>query len=82
MSKIIGQYGASNNLSLDINTNMISVAANATTTPIWTSLGQIINLTDAGPTTITNFPAAPQIGASRTIVCNAATVFTNNANIY
>ena len=71
------------NLSGAINTSVATVAAAATTSAIWTAAGNEINFTDASNTVITNFPAAPQAGASRILICaNAGTVFTNNANIF
>jgi hypothetical protein len=56
-----------------------TVAATATTTPVWASNQKVQDWT--GTPTITNFPAAPQAGARRTVYPAAGTIFTDNANI-
>lgn len=70
-----------NNTSLPsvIESFRATVAATATTTPIWTSTAQIQDWT--GTPTITDFPDAPQAGAWRYVYPSAGTVFTDNANI-
>lgn len=56
-----------------------SVAANATTSDIW-SAGNYVTLTGAA-VTFTNFAAAPQAGAAVELYCNDTHTFTNNANL-
>jgi hypothetical protein len=62
-----------------INTSYATVASHATTSSIWAAAGNVINFT--GAETITDFPAAPRAGASRTLICAGATVFTHAGNI-
>jgi hypothetical protein len=67
-------------LTGEINTKRTTVAATATTTPLWAAgTGNVQDWT--GTPTITNLPAAPQAGASRTVYPAAGTTFTDNANI-
>ena len=56
-----------------------TVAATATTTPLWTSIAEVQDWT--GTPTITDFPVAPQPGATRVVYPAAGTVFTDNAVI-
>lgn len=56
-----------------------TVAATATTTPLWASTAQIQDWT--GTPTITDFPDAPQAGAWREVYPVVGTVFTDNANL-
>jgi len=57
-----------------------TVAATATTTPIWDrGNGNIQDWT--GTPTITDFPAAPQAGAQREVYPAAGTIITNAGNI-
>jgi hypothetical protein len=63
-----------------INNKRSTVAATATTTPLWAAgTGNVQDWT--GTPAITNFPAAPQPGVSRTVYPAAGTIFTDNANI-
>lgn len=62
-------------VTLDTKTTV----ASATTPNIWTSTGRLIDYT--GTATATGFAAAPQAGASRTLVCAGASVFTAGANM-
>jgi microcystin-dependent protein len=63
-----------------INEKRSTVAATATTTPLFAAgTGNIQDWT--GTPTITDFPAAPQAGASRVVYPAAGTIFTDNANI-
>ena len=55
-----------------------TVASAATTADIW-SAGSQIDWT--GTSVTTNFPAAPQAGAERTIICAAACSFTASASM-
>lgn len=57
-----------------------TVASAATTADIWSAAGNEIDFT--GTATMTNFPAAPQAGASRVLHCAGACVFTHNSNIF
>lgn len=69
-------------LSGHINTARATVAVAATTSAIWAASANEINLTDAsGPTTITDFPAATQAGATRTLYPAANIVLTHGGNI-
>jgi hypothetical protein len=77
-----GQLAQLNNMLLTgaINEKRSTVAATATTTPIWVSgTGNIQDWT--GTPTITNFPAATQAGARRIAYPAAGTIITDNANI-
>lgn len=56
-----------------------TVAATATTTPLWASTAQIQDWT--GTPTITNLPAAPRAGVWRVVYPAAGTIFTDNANL-
>lgn len=56
-----------------------TVSASATTSDIWNALGNQINFT--GSPTVTGFPAAPQAGASRKLICTGACSFTAGANM-
>lgn len=56
-----------------------TVVSHATTADIWSALGNQINWT--GTATTTAFPAAPQAGASRRLICAGACSFTAGANL-
>jgi hypothetical protein len=56
----------------------VNVAADPTASNIWVS--NRVTLTGSA-VTFTNFPAAPQAGCEVELYCNAAHVFTNNANL-
>lgn len=56
-----------------------TVASAATTSDIWNAAGNQIDFT--GIATVTGFPAAPQAGASRELICAAACSFTAGANM-
>ena len=58
-----------------VNTSYATVASNATTSAIWAAAGNIINFT--GNETITAFPAAPQAGAQRWLICAGTPTFTH-----
>ena len=60
------------------NLPRVTVASHATTADIWTA-GHQIDWT--GTATTTAFPAAPQAGAERVLVCAAACSFTAGANM-
>ena len=62
-----------------MNTARATVASAATTADIWAANGNQIDWT--GTTTCTGFPAAPQAGVSRTLICAAAAPFTAGANM-
>lgn len=61
------------------NNSYATVASHATTSAIWTAAGNIIDFT--GTATITDFPAAPNAGAQRTLICAGACIFTHAGNI-
>lgn len=62
-----------------INTQRATVASAATTSAIWAAEGNEIDFT--GTATITDFPAAPQAGAERILICAGACIFTHAGNI-
>jgi hypothetical protein len=63
-----------------INFKRATVAATATTTPLWSAANG--NIQDwAGTPTITDFPAAPQAGAQREVYPAAGTIITHAGNI-
>lgn len=67
-------------LSGSIDYKRATVAANATTTPLWTSANG--NIQDwIGTPTITNLPAATQAGAKREVYPAAGTVISHAGNI-
>ena len=59
--------------------SITTVASHATTAPIWVAAGTFINYT--GTATATDFPAAPQAGMCKILICAAASVFTHAGNI-
>jgi len=61
------------------NFSRATVASAATTSDIWNALGNQIDFT--GTATVTGFPAAPQAGAQRVLICDGACVFTAGANL-
>jgi len=68
------------NLQGALNYKRSTIAATATTTPLWTQPnGNIQDWT--GTPTITDFPAAPQAGAQREAYPAAGTIITNAGNI-
>jgi len=68
------------NLTGGLNGLLSTVASHATTADIFaTTVGNLIDWT--GTATTTDFTAAPQAGAERTLVCDAAAVFTAGANM-
>ncbi|PPC95243.1 MAG: hypothetical protein CTY33_00365 [Methylotenera sp.] len=62
-----------------VESSRATVAATATTTPLWASTAQIQDWT--GTPTITNFPAATMPGQWRRVYPAAGTIVTDNANI-
>ncbi|MDO8931479.1 MAG: hypothetical protein Q7U97_03715 [Rhodocyclaceae bacterium] len=62
-----------------INHKRATVASAATTADIWAAAGNQIDWT--GTTACTGFPAAPQAGASRRLICAGAATFTAGANM-
>jgi hypothetical protein len=68
------------NLTTALNAKRATVAATATTTPLWlTGNGNTQDWT--GTPTITDFPAAPQAGAQREVYPATGTVITNAGNV-
>ena len=68
------------NLTGGLNGKLTTVASHATTADIFaTTAGNLIDWT--GTATTTDFAAAPQAGAERTLICAAAAVFTAGANM-
>lgn len=68
------------NMSKPINHARASVIASATSSDIWGANGNEIDF--SGTATITDFPDAPQAGASRVLHISGNPTFTNNANIF
>jgi hypothetical protein len=62
-----------------LNLARATVASASTTADIWAAAGNDINYT--GTVTTTGFPAAPQAGTSRDLICAAAASFTAGANM-
>lgn len=62
-----------------VNTARATVASASTTADIWAANGNQIDWT--GTTTCTGFPAAPQAGAERVLICAGAAPFTAGANM-
>lgn len=69
---------AANTFTAEQNFARATVASAATTSNIWTG-GNQIDFT--GTATVTNFPAAPQAGTDRVLICAAACSFTASANM-
>jgi hypothetical protein len=69
----------SNGMTGALNTARATVTGHATDTPIWAAAGNEVAVT--GTPDITDFPDAPQAGASRVLYPAAGTIFRNNANI-
>jgi hypothetical protein len=61
------------------NTAYATVASHATTSAIWAAAGNVVNFT--GTETITDFPAAPQAGSQRILICAGACIFTHAGSI-
>ena len=61
-----------------VNIAKVTIASHATTADIWTG-GNLIDWTGTAVTTA--FPAAPQAGADRTLICAGACSFTAGANM-
>ena len=61
------------------NFSRATVASAATTSDIWNALGNQIDFT--GTATVTGFPAAPQAGAWRELICAGACSFTAGPNM-
>lgn len=57
----------------------ISTLASSATPDIWSDQSNVIDYT--GTATATGFAAAPQAGVRRTLICNAASIFTAGANM-
>ena len=84
-------FDAANTMSLTSSTRGLNLStttaindtfttvASAATPDIWTGTGHLIDYT--GTVTATGFAAAPQAGATRTLVCAAAAPFTAGANM-
>lgn len=62
-----------------INEAYATVASASTTAPIWSAAGNLINYT--GVAVATDFPAAPQAGARRTLICAGGCGFNQTATI-
>lgn len=62
-----------------LNTARATVASHATTADIWGAAGNQIDWT--GTATTTAFPAAPQAGAERVLICASTCSFTASANM-
>lgn len=72
------QWGQLQNLTTYMNFARATVAATATTTPLWAA----VNVQDwTGTPAITDFPAATQAGAMRVVYPATGTIFTNAGNI-
>lgn len=74
-----GPSMSSGSLTGAINERRATVASHATTADIWAATGNVIEFT--GAANVTAFPAAPQAGASRQLVCAAGITFTPSVNL-
>jgi hypothetical protein len=79
LTDIGGLAKAGDSMTGPLNEARATVASHATTADIWAAAGNSINFT--GTATVTDFPDAPQAGATRVLHCAGATVFTDNANL-
>lgn len=79
VSNVSGVTLVNNTFTGHQNFARATVASSATTSDIWGALGNQIDFT--GIATVTGFPAAPQAGASRQLVCAAGCSFTAGANM-
>lgn len=79
VSNLSGVTLVNNTFSGHQNFSRATVASSASTSDIWNAAGNQIDFT--GTATVTGFPAAPQPGASRELVCGAACSFTAGANM-
>lgn len=66
-------------LSGAMNESYATVASHATTADIWGAKGNVINFT--GTAAVTAFPAAPQVGVRRRLICAGACSFTAGASL-
>lgn len=66
-------------LSGAVNESYATVASHATTADIWGARGNVISFT--GTATVTAFPAAPQAGVRRRLICAGACSFTAGASM-
>lgn len=66
-------------LSAAVNEAYATVASHATTADIWSAKGNVINFT--GTATVTAFPAAPQAGTRRRLICAGACSFTSSVSL-
>lgn len=78
MSLVASTKGLNLSSTTAIN-DVFTTVASATAPDIWTAIGGVVDYT--GTATATSFAAAPQAGASRTLVCAGAAVFTAGANM-
>lgn len=62
-----------------INEAKATVASHASTADIWSAAGNLIDFT--GTAAVGAFPAAPQAGARRRLLCAGACSFTHGANL-
>ena len=62
-----------------VNERQATVASHATTADIWGATGNVINFT--GAATVTAFPAAPQAGSGRQLICAAGITFVPSADL-
>lgn len=70
---------AGGSMTGSINEAKAADVASATAPDIWAGNGNTLHIT--GATTITGFHAAPQAGATRRLICDAAVPFTAGANM-
>lgn len=67
------------NLTGALNYAQAGAVPVSATPDIWSGAGNLVPLTGTG--TITGFPAAPQVGATRTLVVSGDTTLTSDANL-
>lgn len=74
-----GSMSGALNMGAAVNEAMAMVVSDPTASAIWSASGNQLTLT--GSATITDFPDAPQAGATRWLYPDAGIKLTNNANI-
>lgn len=70
---------AGGSLTGSVNEAKAASVASAASPDIWAGNGNVLHIT--GTVAVTGFPAAPQAGSSRRLICDAAVPFTAGANM-
>jgi len=75
----VGPSMSSGPLTGAVNEKAATVASHPNTADIWGATGNVINFT--GAATVTAFPAAPQAGSGRQLICAAGITFVPSADL-